>query len=85
MQCPLCNEVTLVMAEQQGVEVDYCPRCRGLWLDRGELDKIIERSVLATRAPQGSHEAQDYVANGQRNHPRGRNRGGFLEDLLDFG
>jgi len=43
MNCPICN-VSLVMTERQGVEIDYCPQCRGIWLDRGELDKIIERS-----------------------------------------
>ncbi len=45
MQCPLCKEVNLVMSERQGIEIDYCPQCRGVWLDRGELDKIIERST----------------------------------------
>lgn len=44
MNCPSCKDVNLVMAERQGVEIDYCPQCRGVWLDRGELDKIIERS-----------------------------------------
>lgn len=44
MQCPRCN-VALAMSDRQGVEIDYCPQCRGVWLDRGELDKIIERSV----------------------------------------
>jgi Zn-finger nucleic acid-binding protein len=44
MKCPVCNDVDLTMSERQGVEIDYCPRCRGVWLDRGELDKIIERS-----------------------------------------
>lgn len=44
MQCPVCH-VDLQMAERQGIEVDYCPKCRGVWLDRGELDKIIERSA----------------------------------------
>lgn len=43
MKCPTCN-VPLVMSERQGVEIDYCPQCRGIWLDRGELDKIIERT-----------------------------------------
>lgn len=50
MKCPTCNDVALVMSERQGVEIDYCPQCRGVWLDRGELDKLIERS--ATVAPQ---------------------------------
>jgi uncharacterized protein len=45
MLCPVCEKVELVMSERQGIEVDYCPTCRGVWLDRGELDKIIERSI----------------------------------------
>ena len=44
MPCPVC-QVSLVMSERQGVEIDYCPQCRGVWLDRGELDKILERSA----------------------------------------
>ena len=44
MKCPTCPEATLVMSARDGVEIDYCPTCRGVWLDRGELDKIIERS-----------------------------------------
>jgi Zn-finger nucleic acid-binding protein len=44
MKCPVCD-VTLMMSEKQGIEIDYCPDCRGIWLDRGELEKIIERSV----------------------------------------
>ena len=44
MRCPVDNE-TLVMADRNGIEIDYCPKCRGVWLDRGELDKIIERAL----------------------------------------
>lgn len=44
MNCPVCKETSLVISERQGVEIDYCPKCRGVWLDRGELDKILERS-----------------------------------------
>ncbi|RUV51274.1 hypothetical protein EOB77_11625, partial [Mesorhizobium sp. M7A.F.Ca.MR.228.00.0.0] len=52
MTCPSCR-VALVMSERQGIEIDYCPQCRGVWLDRGELDKIIERSGReAAPAPQ---------------------------------
>ncbi|WP_164738461.1 zf-TFIIB domain-containing protein [Aquabacter cavernae] len=53
MPCPVCK-VPLVMSERQGVEIDYCPQCRGVWLDRGEMDKIIERSLReeAPSAPQ---------------------------------
>jgi Zn-finger nucleic acid-binding protein len=51
MRCPIDNE-TLVMADRSGVEIDYCPKCRGVWLDRGELDKIIERAAAAPSIPQ---------------------------------
>ncbi len=44
MKCPICD-IDLQIAERQGVEIDYCSKCRGVWLDRGELDKIIERSA----------------------------------------
>lgn len=44
MKCPVCTGIDLKLSERQGVEIDYCPECRGVWLDRGELDKIIERS-----------------------------------------
>ena len=45
MRCPTCPDSTLVMADRVGIEIDYCPTCRGVWLDRGELDKIVERSA----------------------------------------
>ena len=50
MKCPVCTGIDLIMSERQGVEIDYCPECRGVWLDRGELDKIIERSGTTTPA-----------------------------------
>ena len=50
MLCPVDGE-TLVMADRSGVEIDYCPKCRGVWLDRGELDKIIDRGASAAPAP----------------------------------
>ncbi|HYH82547.1 MAG TPA: zf-TFIIB domain-containing protein [Longimicrobium sp.] len=51
MKCPVCLQPDLVMSERQGIEIDYCPNCRGVWLDRGELDKIIERSATLSAAP----------------------------------
>lgn len=51
MYCPICREVQLVMTERSGIEIDYCPQCRGVWLDRGELDKIIERSSTLPNNP----------------------------------
>lgn len=81
MRCPVDNE-TLVMADRSGVEIDYCPKCRGVWLDRGELDKIIDRAqgaqapaaaapvILAEpgRAPQAAEPAY------QRPEKRDRDR-----------
>ena len=43
MKCPVCKDVTLLMSEKKGVEIDYCPECRGIWLDRGELEKLMEK------------------------------------------
>ena len=51
MKCPVCREPDLVMTSREGIEIDYCPQCRGVWLDRGELDKIIDRSSPAETAP----------------------------------
>ncbi len=53
MKCPHCPDATLLMHAREGVEIDYCPQCRGVWLDRGELDKLIERSATAP-APQAA-------------------------------
>jgi Zn-finger nucleic acid-binding protein len=50
MKCPNCNDQALVMSERQGVEIDYCPSCRGIWLDRGELDKLLERAGSVQQA-----------------------------------
>lgn len=51
MQCPACRDATLLITERQNIEIDYCPQCRGVWLDRGELDKLIERSAPPSAAP----------------------------------
>lgn len=62
MNCPACN-VPLAMADRQGVEIDYCPRCRGVWLDRGEIDKIVERE-LAAYGPLARREAAPSMPEG---------------------
>jgi Zn-finger nucleic acid-binding protein len=98
MQCPVCQEVTLVMADRQGIEIDYCPRCRGVWLDRGELDKIIERSTAMSG--QGAAEGRTQYLSESRDYPmrreydddrdyrsddyRRRKKRGFLGELFDF-
>jgi len=67
MKCPVCD-VDLAMAERQGIEIDYCPKCRGVWLDRGELDKIIERAAADVGSPPGS----DRVSEPRRDERRER-------------
>ena len=66
MQCPVC-QVPLSMSNRQGIEIDFCPQCRGVWLDRGELDKIIERSAPAAAPappPPPQSAPQGYPAGG---------------------
>lgn len=70
MKCPVDNE-TLVMADRGGVEIDYCPKCRGVWLDRGELDKIIERSVAAPAAGAPAPQARAPQPTPQQHAPQG--------------
>lgn len=69
MKCPVCENTNLLMSERQGIEIDYCPQCRGIWLDRGELDKIIERSgnTQATSAHEGQRQAQPGIFNSTSN------------------
>jgi uncharacterized protein len=83
MKCPNCDE-TLVMTERQGVEIDYCPKCRGVWLDKGELDKIIEKS--AAGANQGSSKQQEKNSRDRRRNDDNDddNGGGFLGRFFDF-
>ncbi|MBI5591436.1 MAG: zf-TFIIB domain-containing protein [Deltaproteobacteria bacterium] len=67
MKCPICNSIDLIIAERQGVEIDYCPQCRGIWLDRGEIDKIIERSYAPTSSR--SQPEQNNFYTGHRSAP----------------
>lgn len=94
MKCPTDN-ATLVMSERNGIEIDYCPECRGVWLDRGELDKIIERAGLtqqqpapayqapAAPAPQYQAPAPRYVEPGYGNQPYRKKKENWLSELFD--
>ncbi len=91
MKCPVCADVNLVMSERQGIEIDYCPQCRGVWLDRGELDKIIERS--AASLSEGRPESRDYDNRDSHKYRhkddddyyyKRKKRGGFLGEIFDF-
>ena len=80
MKCPIDN-TELQMADRQGVEIDYCPQCRGVWLDRGELDKIIERVNTLSRSQRTGSDEEDEDERGGR---RSRGRRSF-GDIFDFG
>lgn len=92
MKCPHCPDATLLMSERQGVEIDYCPKCRGVWLDRGELDKLIDLSAAALapvaapprHAPQPAYPDfvdSDYRHDGRRAHPRKQKS--WLSEIFD--
>jgi len=99
MKCPVCTTNDLLMSERQGIEIDYCPQCRGVWLDRGELDKIIERSAPqeSAPAPQPQQQQQQYSPQPQaqvngpaQGYGHGHSHGhkpyrkkSFLEELFD--
>ncbi len=82
MKCPVDGEV-LVIADRSGVEIDYCPKCRGVWLDRGELDKIIERSGQATSEPERGRESHG-MRDTHGSQPHHKKRESFLGNLFDF-
>ncbi|MFJ9388528.1 zf-TFIIB domain-containing protein [Nocardioides sp. NPDC101246] len=78
MQCPI-DGATLVMSERQGIEIDYCPQCRGVWLDRGEIDKIIERSVGAPQ-PGGYQQPRQEKRDERRYEKREYERRDYDDD-----
>jgi uncharacterized protein len=99
MKCPVCSSIDLKMADRQGVEIDYCPQCRGVWLDRGELDKIIDRSATLSTArdddrprearPEYREPRPEYREHRREGHDddddyRRRKKKGFLGELFDF-
>ena len=89
MLCPVCK-VDLLLSEKQGIEIDYCPKCRGIWLDRGELDKIVEKSASAednfrlkernTNTNYRDDDDDKYRSQGYNKNKRKS----FLGDLFDF-
>ena len=90
MNCPVCS-TELKVADRQGIEIDFCPKCRGVWLDRGELEKIIERSGSQAQYDDDYDEDDDRHHYGRQPHasrghhpPEGRRREGFFSRLFDF-
>jgi uncharacterized protein len=96
MKCPVCEDQQLAISSREGVEIDYCQQCRGVWLDRGELDKIIDRagpgggggapSAAAPPEPQTVRYTDDDDRRGgyDPRYDKKRNKRSFLEDIFDF-
>lgn len=95
MKCPHCKDKDLVMSERKGVEIDYCPDCRGIWLDKGELDKILDRSREEEESRAKASENQNHQSpppQGYNNNHSGqygyghkpyKKRKSFFEELFD--
>lgn len=84
MKCPNCN-VSLVITDRSNVEIDYCPECRGIWLDRGELDKIIERSSQSDQRAQSRGYGNTHTKGREQDHDHGpKKKDSFLSDIFDF-
>jgi Zn-finger nucleic acid-binding protein len=96
MKCPNCEEF-LVMTEKQGVEIDYCPKCRGIWLDKGELEKIIERTNTHYSSRENyerdyhhndkkHYEKREdkYIPNYGEGHHQHKKKKSFFEEMFDF-
>lgn len=98
MKCPVCVDVDLSISSREGVEIDFCPQCRGVWLDRGELDKIVDRVAVAPPVaaaeprsrPVDDRDDDRYDRSdrgeyrGDRGDHKKRKRRSFLDDLFDF-
>jgi Zn-finger nucleic acid-binding protein len=90
MKCPVCPDSTLLMSERQGVEIDYCPSCRGVWLDRGELDKLVQlgsghelSSSPATASAAQQTRRPDFEDSDFGKKYGGHRRKSWLSDIFD--
>jgi Zn-finger nucleic acid-binding protein len=90
MKCPVCPDSTLAMSERQGVEIDYCPNCRGVWLDRGELDKLVQLDATRGAAAAGADSSardlrgrRDFEDSDFGKRHGGYRRKSWLSDIFD--
>jgi len=84
MKCPICKVVNLVMADRQGIEIDYCPECRGVWLDRGELDKLSERSAAQPSPPREREAYHDRSQSPDKRDYGYKKKESLLGEIFDF-
>ena len=86
MKCPTCPDSPLSMSERNGIEIDFCPTCRGVWLDRGELDKIIEKSLSQkseSSAPKREKIHEVVYRDNDSHYNKHKRKKSFLEELFD--
>lgn len=87
MKCPTCDEA-LAITDRQGIEIDYCPKCRGVWLDRGELDKLIERASASMAPPSQPRRDRDWDDDDdwkKKGYPKKKKATSLLGEIFDFG
>jgi len=80
MKCPV-DQATLLITERQGVEIDYCPECRGVWLDRGELDKLVDRATELSDGETGGRRGAEETRHEPT--PRKKKRTSFLSEMFE--
>jgi len=83
MKCPLCS-VDLLLSEKQGVEIDYCPQCRGIWLDRGELEKIVEKAGSTTAGSNYDKSEENNKSYNNQENDKKKKGGGFFSNITDL-
>lgn len=91
MKCPMCS-VGLQISDRSGLEIEYCPDCRGVWLGRGALDKIVERAAMLSvpqsgqeTRPRDRYDDKHYLGVGRSHGEKKKKRGGWLSELFEFG
>ncbi len=80
MKCPVCKDVTLLMSEKKGVEIDYCPECRGIWLDRGELEKIMEKEEKTF----DEIKKESSSSNDDKKTSKKKRKGSFIGEIFEM-
>ena len=88
MKCPVCPDIVLLLMNRQGVEIDHCPQCRGVWLDRGELEKLIERAEPTTNfSNQTGRRYQEDFRDSNHRHPTSKSsnerKKSWLSEIFD--
>lgn len=87
MKCPICPDMHLIVSDRHAIEIDYCPQCRGVWLDRGELEKLIDRSataLISEQPPRQSVERKQKLHGYNKEGYGEKNKKDLIGELFDF-